>query len=827
MHQKTKRYCGTYVRQEIAIGANRTAITFHSDSSTELAGFHIRVIAESQDCLKAVAVFNSSTLTSPQYPLSYEDSKNCWTVVAAQLPDHRLLVQFEVLRLEPDVKCALDYVELFDGAVAEGGKSLGRFCQLPANASLAVYSSGPRLLVHFQSDNFLALLGYKARITALRRDVDMAGYASCNWSADWANMTISSPFYPKRYPAGTRCETSISALLPTERIIILFDWIDLVDEGALSRRVGGGGGGQNSASSSVTTTYRHNCSADRLEIWESVNDTTPSRVLCGYRSQPLKYVSAGNSIRLVFRSADEDDEGGGAASTSLQEATAAAAAKNRRRTEAVGISNPGFKARFTFTPSNSIQGSSGTGSGGGQYPPKRHGNGHPNQQQSHQPHQPPNHHHRLPPPPPSSPSSSKTNFNTKPNADDQQQQPPSPPPLEPVLLRRPENASVRLGSSHVLHCELEQPLRVGGNSNSGQQNPLQAAADRLPIVWFKGDREIHEGVSADGSSLLIRAFRPNSAGRYICVYGDGDHSADAWLTLKPDSEDCRTATSVLFRERPKDQFTSEGEFVMLHCSVTLANADGSEVDTEAKISWERMPLSSSSSSSSVVDGQMVANSSPQPVQYNSRIKVLRRGDLLFDPALSEDSGFYFCVVRPNEDEEDGGEGRREEKEKEAGTEEQLQQQEPQQQSSAPRTSIVAHLSNGTLITTTTVDQQQQQKRSRSIASEHQQQQQQQQQPSTTGKTVDCAIKSAARVQINQRVDVSQFCGRSFLQRGQNGGNGQNGGGNGGKPPSMSDVGKIIGGTEAEPGEFPWMVMFWDEKRHVFCGGVSWLLLIFR
>ncbi|KAJ6221918.1 hypothetical protein RDWZM_000463 [Blomia tropicalis] len=587
---KTKRYCGSYVNEEVSIGSNQTTISFHSDNTNEMYGFHMRVIAEWADCISSIHVSNWTYVSSPKFPQSYDDSKNCWTLVTAE-PDHRLLVEFEVLRLEPDSKCSLDYIEIFDSNIADVERSLGRFCTFPENSSLSLYSTGKNLLFHFESDNFLALLGYKAKVTALRQDVDIQGYTSCKWSADWQNMTIASPFYPKRYPVGTQCETSISAFLPDERIIIFFDWIDLVDE-TLERRMP-----TIKSDQSRSQMYKFNCSSDRLEIFESVNDTKPSNVLCGQRSQPLKYVSKGRSIRLVFKS---------------EQGLVDKESQNRQRSQSQDItetSTPGFRARFTFVSSKTV-------------PKKNSIESLPNNSKFESE---------------SVPINNNNSLSTI---------------AEPKLIRRPLNASVMLGSSHILYCEFDRPLR---SPNS--------------IIWFKGDREIHDGVSPDGSSLLIRQFRPSLVGRYICVYGDS--STDAWLTMKEESEQCRSS-SVLFRERPKDQYTSEGEFVMLHCSVVLSDA------------------------------------------------------------VVEDSGFYYCMVR---------------------------------------------------LTTN---------RTSNIDGDDDDQ---------------CVIASAARVEINQRLDVSQFCGRSFIQR--------NGDPN---RMQMADVGKIIGGTEAEPGEFPWMVMFWDEKRHVFCGG---------
>ncbi|OTF71496.1 Group 3 mite allergen-like protein (serine protease) [Euroglyphus maynei] len=662
----TKKFCGQYPKvHEFEIGANHITIVFHSDSYNEYPGFQIRIIAQSQDCTSEMFVHNYSYITSPKYPDSYEDSKNCWTLVRTR-HDHRLLIQFEDLHLESGTNCEFDYVEVFDSAKAIPSKSLGKFCTLPTSSKFFIYSTDNSLLFHFESDNFLALRGYKAKIIALRNDVNISRYMDCDWNADWQNMTISSPSYPGPYPIGSQCETSIMAPSPNERIILLFDWIDLMDQnddinhdddddGDYDQKFDASYNGRSPLIiRGHQQHHRHlNCSQDRLEIYETLNDTEPSTLFCGFQSQPIRYVSQTDSIRLVFRSIYSNE-------------------KDRSRTEQIDtgvydVLNPGFRAKFTFMSiddDENISIESDSMKDGAQK----------------------SLHHT---------NETKTSANVDNENNDI------------ILIHGPQNASIRLGSSHILYCELKNPSNGNGESI-------------LPIIWFKGDREIHEGVSSNGSSLMIREFTPKSVGRYICVYGD--NSSDAWLTLKPDTNRC-SSSNVLFRERPRDQFTSEGEFVMLHCSATLTDSQ-----QDVKISWQRVPLIHNHSG----DGQTITRA--QPVVYNSRIKKLSRGDLLFDRVLVEDSGYYFCVVRLDH---------------------------------------YQSLSNR----------------------------------SSTGNDDDddCVLKSVARVQINRRVDVRDFCGVVSIEQNN-------------QPDTMEDVGKIIGGTEAMLGEFPWMVMFWDEKRHVFCGG---------
>ncbi|XP_075591411.1 uncharacterized protein LOC124492278 isoform X2 [Dermatophagoides farinae] len=664
---KTKKFCGQYSDlHEFKIGANHTTIVFHSDSYNEYPGFHIRIIAESQDCTNEMFVPNFSYITSPKYPDSYENSKNCWTLVRTR-PNHRLLIHFEKLHLESGANCEFDYVEVYDSSKAIPSKSLGKFCTYPNNSKLFIHSTDNSLLFHFESDSFLALGGYIAKIVAIRNDVNISRYMECDWNADWKNMIISSPSYPS-YPIGSQCETSIMAPSSNERIILLFDWIDLMDtkddihdddDSDYDQKFDASYNGRSPHIIRRHRPHQHlYCSQDRLEIYETLNDTEPSTLFCGFQSQPIRYISQTDSIRLVFRSTHFNNQSKTEQISKID-------------TGVYNASNVGFRAKFTFISKDDNKNITFNSDSSLDSVQKSW-------------------HH--------------TNESTTPANSD-------PVNNDIILIHPPQNASIRLGSSHILYCEIKMP-------SNGYGEPL------LPIIWFKGDREIHEGVSSNGSSLMIREFTPKSVGRYICVYGD--NSSDAWLTLKPDTTRC-SSSNVLFRERPRDQFTSEGEFVMLHCSATLTD---SQQDVE--ISWQRVPLIHNHSG----DSQLITRL--QPVVYNSRIKKLSRGDLLFDRVLVEDSGYYFCVVR-------------------------LDQQLLSNRSSIDKINI------------------------------------------TDYNDEDCVLKSVARVQINRRVDVRDFCGRVSIEQNY-------------QTEKMEDVGKIIGGTEARLGEFPWMVMFWDEKRHVFCGG---------
>ncbi|XP_054161949.1 uncharacterized protein LOC128959934 [Oppia nitens] len=160
------------------------------------------------------------------------------------------------------------------------------------------------------------------------------------------------------------------------------------------------------------------------------------------------------------------------------------------------------------------------------------------------------------------------------------------PRIGQKLLRSPENASVAIGSTHVLHCDL---------------------LTNEPITWFKGDKQITTGVAPNGRTLIIREFTTSSEGRYICKFGN-DYR-EAWLRVRRDK-----CPSVIFRKRPKDMSVSDGDFIVLECNI---------VDSKSPVKWER-------------DGRSLAN--------NSRINQLHNGYLLLDPAMSEDSGIYFCIA---------------------------------------------------------------------------------------------------------------------------------------------------------------------------------------
>jgi len=105
----------------------------------------------------------------------------------------------------------------------------------------------------------------------------------------------------------------------------------------------------------------------------------------------------------------------------------------------------------------------------------------------------------------------------------------------------PKNASVILGSSHLLICK------------------TRLEDSNYNISWFKDDDLITNGISDNGTSLLISEFTESAVGRYTCKIGS--HLFNAWLTLKPSSF-CK----ITFRKKPQNLVVTESEHAFFECS---------------------------------------------------------------------------------------------------------------------------------------------------------------------------------------------------------------------------------------------------------------------
>lgn len=80
-------------------------------------------------------------------------------------------------------------------------------------------------------------------------------------------------------------------------------------------------------------------------------------------------------------------------------------------------------------------------------------------------------------------------------------------------------------------------------------------------------------------------------------------------------------------------------------------------------------------------------------------------------------------------------------------------------------------------------------------------------PSNHGENENCGkLTAAAHVMVNIRQNVEKICGRPIKGQPSK------------QKPSVDSYGKIVGGSDAQKGAFPWQVMFWDYKRRSFCGG---------
>ncbi|XP_010607767.1 procollagen C-endopeptidase enhancer 1 [Fukomys damarensis] len=175
------RFCGTFRPAPLVAPGNQVTLRMTADEGTGGRGFLLwysgRVTSgnEHQFCGGRLEKAQG-TLTTPNWPESdYPPGINCnWHIIAP--PDQVILLTFGKFDLEPDTYCRYDSVSVFNGAISDDSKRLGKFCGDTAPSPIS--SEGNELLVQFVSDLSVTADGFSASYKTLQRDAADKGPAS-------------------------------------------------------------------------------------------------------------------------------------------------------------------------------------------------------------------------------------------------------------------------------------------------------------------------------------------------------------------------------------------------------------------------------------------------------------------------------------------------------------------------------------------------------------------------------------------------------------------------------------------------------------------------
>nr|VZH99672.1 unnamed protein product [Spirometra erinaceieuropaei] len=100
---------------------------------------------------------------TPNYPNPYPNNLECIKLISAPSKDHRIYLRINrPFTLEPDSLCAMDFLEVRDGAFGFS-PLIGRFCsRLKLPEDTEIVSTGQHLWLRFRSDGTLPHTGFKA-----------------------------------------------------------------------------------------------------------------------------------------------------------------------------------------------------------------------------------------------------------------------------------------------------------------------------------------------------------------------------------------------------------------------------------------------------------------------------------------------------------------------------------------------------------------------------------------------------------------------------------------------------------------------------------------
>ncbi|RZC32589.1 cubilin, partial [Asbolus verrucosus] len=298
------RYCGTNIPKLIPSHANKLHINFKSDMTKSAKGFKIRWEETATGCGGTI---NSPTgsITSPGYPEPYNVNTEClWKISVSA--GSIIQVVFSDLDLEEQSDCTMDYIELLDGP-SLNSKSLGKYCSVnpsfvrsTSNTMTILYikphhefeDAGPfekygtycgdkipplislnsdNAKIHFVTDNLLDGNGFR-----LEWQIEGCGDILTRPSG-----TITSPNYPRAYPASIECNWKIQVDYGSH-VEITFPKMELEQT--------------------------HICSLDYIKLFNGEDDTYPEIANICYQSKPITLRSSGNFMFVKFK-ADSSVQG--------------------------------------------------------------------------------------------------------------------------------------------------------------------------------------------------------------------------------------------------------------------------------------------------------------------------------------------------------------------------------------------------------------------------------------------------------------------------------------------------------------------------------------
>ncbi|XP_029419053.1 procollagen C-endopeptidase enhancer 1 isoform X1 [Nannospalax galili] len=168
--QRLGRFCGTFRPAPVVAPGNQVTLRMTTDEGTGGRGFLLwysgRATSgtEHQFCGGRMEKAQG-TLTTPNWPESdYPPGISCsWHIIAP--PNQVITLTFGKFDVEPDTYCRYDSVSVFNGAVSDDSKRLGKFCGDKAPGPIS--SEGNELLVQFVSDLSVTADGFSASYKTL------------------------------------------------------------------------------------------------------------------------------------------------------------------------------------------------------------------------------------------------------------------------------------------------------------------------------------------------------------------------------------------------------------------------------------------------------------------------------------------------------------------------------------------------------------------------------------------------------------------------------------------------------------------------------------